>query len=87
MPDDEIRKHDNEFIQTKITEILQHWDSVQIFATRVEAGQTIACSDGSGNWYARFGQVAEWLQNGGVMHIVEAEDEEDEEDEDGESEE
>jgi hypothetical protein len=42
----------------------EHFDSVQIFATRHESGAkdgTLHWQQGAGNWYARFGQVQEWL--------------------------
>ncbi len=41
----------------------EHFDSVQIFATRHDAseGGTINLSYGSGNWFARYGQVADWI--------------------------
>ena len=43
----------------------EHFDTVQIFATRHESGEhdgTLRFHVGVGNWYARFGQVAYWLQ-------------------------
>ncbi len=42
----------------------EHFDSVHIFATRhepAEAKGTITFNDGVGNWYARYGQIREWL--------------------------
>jgi hypothetical protein len=42
---------------------MEHFDTVQIFATRhvdSETG-TVGAQHGEGNWYARRGQVAEWL--------------------------
>lgn len=49
----------------KATEgLMEHFDSVMIFCTRHEAGEldgTINVRYGSGNWFARFGQVREWL--------------------------
>jgi hypothetical protein len=41
----------------------EHFDSVQIFATRHESGThggTINISYGLGNWMARYGHVAAW---------------------------
>jgi len=39
------------------------FDTVQIFTTRHESNDigTIAFQRGSGNWYARFGQIKEWV--------------------------
>jgi hypothetical protein len=42
----------------------EHFDSVQIFVTRHEAGEkggTLAVKRGCGNIYARYGQIREWL--------------------------
>jgi hypothetical protein len=41
----------------------EHFDSVQVFATRHEPtdGGTINVNFGAGNWFARKGQVGEWL--------------------------
>ena len=40
----------------------EHFDTVQIFATRHEQNAgTVHCAWGSGNFYARAGQVAAWL--------------------------
>lgn len=38
----------------------EHFDSVQIFANRVDAEGTISLSHGCGNWFARYGQIVEW---------------------------
>jgi hypothetical protein len=42
----------------------EHFDTVQIFATRHEAGEkngTVHLKWGTGNWFARYGQVREWV--------------------------
>ena len=42
----------------------EHFDTVHIFAGRhdpAEAGGTVTCRWGSGNWYARYGQIKEWV--------------------------
>lgn len=43
----------------------EHFDSIQIFATRHDPdrgnGGTTNASWGSGNWFARKGQIEEWL--------------------------
>jgi len=42
----------------------EHFDSVQIFATRHEPGSlggTVTVHLGVGNYYARYGQVCEWM--------------------------
>lgn len=53
---DRLRKH--------VEQLGEHFDSVSIFCTRHEPETedgTIQISDGCGNWFARYGQVREWL--------------------------
>lgn len=40
-----------------------HFDSVQIFVTRQDdtIKQTVTANAGSGNWYARYGNVKAWI--------------------------
>lgn len=43
----------------------EHFDCVQIFANRYEEGgdgNTTRYNTGTGNWYARFGHIAEWVE-------------------------
>lgn len=50
-------------LQQHIDQLADHFDSVQIFATRHEAGEkegTINIQLGAGNWFTRYGQVREW---------------------------
>lgn len=41
----------------------EHFDTVQIFVTRCDegSGETHALNLGSGNWFARRGQVSAWV--------------------------
>lgn len=63
---DEESTEDRELamIQQHVDALGEHFDTVQIFVSRhdmaVEEG-TISANRGSGNWFARFGQVREWL--------------------------
>lgn len=44
--------------------LIEHFDSVQIFATRHEPGEkdgTVTIRYGLGNWYTRYGHVKEWV--------------------------
>ncbi len=67
---DEFQQHDEEFVDGIVAQLLKHFDSVQVFVTRQEPnGQTLAFSPGRGNWYARYGQIVEWVKNGGAMRI------------------
>ena len=76
MGDDDIQKHDEELVEGVVSQLMQHFDTVQVFVTRVEpSGETIGFGPGRGNWYARYGQVHEWLENGGAMHLTERDEE------------
>lgn len=71
---DEIQEHDEKFVEGIVQQLRRHFCSVQVFVTRLEPDQrTVAFATGDGNWYARFGQVQEWLDNGGSMHPGEEE--------------
>ena len=51
-------------VEDAMNSLSEHYDTVQIFVTRYEPtieGGTVNASLGSGNWYARYGQVREWL--------------------------
>lgn len=51
-------------IKRAVAELGEHFDTVQVFATRCEDGTldgTINISYGAGNWFARYGQVARWI--------------------------
>ena len=44
--------------------LLDHFDTVQIFATRHESGEkdgTVTIRFGLGNWFARYGHVKDWI--------------------------
>lgn len=57
-------EHDIERIQAALDILSEHYDAVHIFASRhepeVEDG-TVSVNKGVGNWYARNGQVREWI--------------------------
>lgn len=61
MPDED---RDKGLLRKHVEQLGEYFDSVTILCTRhepeVEDG-TINISDGCGNWFARFGQVREWL--------------------------
>lgn len=55
---------DIEMLRKHLNELGEHFDSVQLFVTRhepeIEQG-TITLQMGIGNWFARYGQVTEWV--------------------------
>jgi hypothetical protein len=60
----EQRISDQERLKAAVNGLIEHFDTVQIFATRHESGTldgTVAASRGGGNWYARIGHVKEWI--------------------------
>lgn len=55
---------DLEIIQRAIDLIGERFDTIQIFTTRYESekdGGTINVQKGTGNWFARYGQVKTWI--------------------------
>lgn len=42
-------------------ELIEHCDTVQIFVTNHRDDGTQSINHGLGNWYARYGQVSEWI--------------------------
>ena len=50
-------------VQDALDQLGEHFDTVMIFVTLHSGNDvgTIAISRGSGNWYARYGQVQEWI--------------------------
>ncbi len=45
-----------------LAQLSDHWDSVQIIATRHNGTATIVADRGTGNWYSRFGATSEWVE-------------------------
>ena len=55
---------DRKMVEQHMRQLGEHFDTVMIFCTRHESGErngTTRVSMGCGNWYARFGQVSEWI--------------------------
>jgi hypothetical protein len=50
-------------VDSHVAQLMEHFDAVQIFVSRHdgETGNTGSIHRGGGNWYARVGQVQEWL--------------------------
>lgn len=51
----------------------EHFDSVHIFVNRVEGPATRGLNWGIGNWFARFGQIREWVIKEEAVSIREVE--------------
>lgn len=64
MTNKEQQQHDLELLKRHSEQLSEHFDTVQIFVTRhmpAELNGTRAIDYGSGNWYARHGQVSLWI--------------------------
>jgi hypothetical protein len=58
----EQQDQDLAHLRQHVAALAEHFETVQIFATRHEQGRgTIHCAWGSGNYYARAGHVRAWL--------------------------
>ena len=61
---DSRRDSETALVDAAVESLGEHFDTVQIFVTRHEPTTedgTIAFRSGAGNWYARYGQIREWL--------------------------
>lgn len=54
---------DFQMVREHVNALAEHFDSVQIFCTRHEGSMdaTVNVHLGSGNWFARYGFVQNWL--------------------------
>jgi len=61
-----------EEVERAVNLLSELFDTVQIFVTSTEDGDTCAHEDGNGNQYARIGQVREWLQEKDIQSARQA---------------
>lgn len=65
-----------------LAQLSEHFDSIQIIATRHAGDGTLTFQRGTGNWFSRYGATAEWVDMQRARVLVKAQREtEDEEDE------
>ena len=67
MNNDETEKKDSKvkLVEDHVARLSEHFDSVQIFVTKHDNAAyngTRNINWGTGNWFARYGQVMEWLK-------------------------
>lgn len=80
-----------QFIRKCVEMLGQKFDSVQIFASKhhKKTGKTFHAAAGLGNWYARYGQVTEWVNTNEQAAYEKAtrdrEDQDEDEDDDEDS--
>lgn len=57
-------KKDIEFLKDNVARMMEHFDSVQVFATKVDSENkdTKMYECGRGNWFSRFGVVSLWFK-------------------------
>lgn len=58
------QESDTKLVREHLDNLGEHFDSVQIFCTRHESGEsdgTRHIQMGIGNWFARYGHVVNWL--------------------------
>lgn len=61
---DRLWEQDVQQVKRHVEQLLEHFDTVQIFVTRhmpAELDGTRMVSTGGGNWFARYGYCKEWL--------------------------
>jgi hypothetical protein len=59
MTNEEVEK----LLKSHVQRLSEHFENVQIFVARMHEGRTQAFEEGSGNYWARKGQVADWVDN------------------------
>jgi hypothetical protein len=59
----EPEQHDADLARLRevVAKLGEHFDCIQIFASKYEDGDTISWHQGLGHWTARYGQVREWV--------------------------
>ena len=58
------RDTDMALVQQHVDQLMDHFDSVQVFVTRhmpAEHDGTVSINLGAGNWFTRRGQTREWV--------------------------
>lgn len=55
-------KKNSEMLQKHVAQLMEHFDTVQIFATLHDQGDTIQYIEGEGNYFARLGQAKLWVE-------------------------
>ena len=69
----EDEKRQIELVQRATAQLMEHFDSVQIFVTKnCGKGSTLSMKYGDGNWFSRYGQVRLWLMSEEEGHVLEA---------------
>jgi hypothetical protein len=54
--------HSRAILERHVAALMEHFDAVQVFATRFDDRETQTFADGAGNWNARRGMVAYFIR-------------------------
>lgn len=71
MTEEEQEKRDIALLDGAVANLMEHFDAIQIFATRFVGGQTESCQRGGGNWYARKALTRDWVLRSDQQEICE----------------
>ena len=63
-------------VEQALMQLSEHFDTVTIFTTRHEQGETHVIEEGIGNWFARYGQIKVWVREQESVMMIEMEGEE-----------
>lgn len=65
MDDAERGDSERRLVDNQVAVLMEHFDTVQIFCTRSDPdrGITTNIDGGNGNWFARRGQVRDWVRH------------------------
>lgn len=61
MHSDRTQAEDLALVKRSVSQLAEHFDTVQIVCTRVVGDGTVQVNNGVGNWYARYGSLRDWV--------------------------
>lgn len=76
---------ERDMLRHHVAQLMEFFDTVQVFVTKHGNEGTRSDYRGAGNWFARFGQIREWVSGeeakSRAQEIAEAADDEEDDDE------
>lgn len=58
---EDLKQKQFKILTENCNRLMEHFDSVHIFASAEHVDGSISVHIGKGNWYTRFGQIKEWI--------------------------
>lgn len=55
-------ERDLKIVQSHCAQLAEYFETVMIFVSKPTEDGTINCHWGSGNWFARYGQIKYWIK-------------------------